>query len=214
MFMHNVLRMVAGGRAGVRPARPSGKVWQVSSPSAPSLPLLLALVVTFSACQDEFAAPVGAPALLETGADAVFIGLEHYIGLDGVREGKLYADTAYAYSDSSLWILTNPILVIYTETGLQRARVTSERGRMKTSSREMTAQGNVILEITEGNRRVESAELNYDPNGDRIWSDSLSTLYEAGVTSRGMGFQSDLEFRNLRVGAGSIIHTGGGGPRE
>jgi LPS export ABC transporter protein LptC len=211
--IHNVLRMAALRPARGKAARLSGELWQASRRPAPSLVMLLVLVAALSACREEFAAPVGAPALLETGADAVFVGLEHYIGLDGVREGKLYADTAYAYSDSSLWVLTNPILVIYTETGLQRARVTSERGRMKTASREMTAQGNVILQITEGNRRVESEELNYDPNGDRIWSDSLSTLYEAGVTSRGMGFTSDLEFRNLRVGAGSIIQRGGG-PRE
>jgi LPS export ABC transporter protein LptC len=171
------------------------------------LPLLWILL----GCSEEASTPVGSPPLLETGADAVFIGLEHFITLEGVREGRLFADTAFLYNDSSLYVLTNPILVLFTETGIQRAKVTAERGRMKTNSQEMVAQGNVILEITEGNRRVESQELHYDPNGDRIWSDSLTTMYEAGTTIRGVGFRSDLEFRNTRVGAGSIV-SGGGGP--
>jgi LPS export ABC transporter protein LptC len=212
-FMYNVLRMVAGGPAGAKPSRLSGELRRASRRPVPSLAMLLALVAALSACREEFATPVGAPPLLETGADMVIFGLEHLITLDGLREGKLLADTAYAYTDSSLWVLTNPILVLYTETGVQRARVTSERGRFKTASREMTAQSNVILEITEGNKRVETAELHYDPNGDRIWSDSLSVLHEAGVVTRGLGFQSDLGFRQIRVGAGSIV-SGGGGPRE
>ena len=212
-FMHNALRLFVGRLARARSDRLSGKVWQASRRPAPSLTALLVLAAALSACREEFATPVGAPPLLETGADMVIFGLEHLITLDGLREGKLFADTAYAYTDSSLWVMNNPILVLYTETGLQRARVTSERGRMKTASREMTAQGNVILEITEGNKRVETAELHYDPNGDRIWSDSLSTLYEAGVTTRGMGFRSDLGFQQVRLGAGSIV-TRGGGPGE
>jgi hypothetical protein len=77
----------------------------------------------------------------------------------------------------------------------------------------MYAFGNVVLTVNEGNRRVESAELNYDPNGDRIWSDSLTTLREAGTVSDGLGFESDLDFRRLVVGPGSIRNTGeSGGP--
>jgi len=192
-----------GTRAQVR----LGSRWAASGRQA-AWALLLSLAPL--ACAEETTTPVGSPPLLETGADAVFVGLEHFITLDGVREGQLIADTAFLYSDSSLYVLTNPVLVIFTETGVQRARVTAERGRMKTNSQEMVAQGNVVLEITEGSRRVESSELNYDPNGDRIWSDSLTTMFEAGTTLRGMGFRSDLEFRNVRVGAGSIRSTGGG----
>jgi len=63
-------------------------------------------------------------------------------------------------------------------------------------------------------RQVESQELNYDPNGDRIWSDSLTVLREQGTISQGMGFTSDLDFRQARVGPGSIRNTGGGGGRD
>jgi LPS export ABC transporter protein LptC len=210
IFRCSVLRRIVG--EPIRPLPPGqGRGFFRRRRSGRSILVLLAVVGVLSACTEEFATPVGSPALLDTGADAVFIGLEHFITLDGVREGKLFADTALLYNDSSLYVLTNPILVLFTETGVQRARVTAQRGRMKTTSQEMVAQGNVILDITEGNKRVESAELHYDPNGDRIWSDSLTTMYEAGTTIRGIGFRSDLEFRQVRVGAGSIRSGGGGG---
>ena len=207
MLKDSILFCAIGGPGPVRPPGRGRGIRGLGRWALGVLPLTSILL----ACSDDHGTPVGSPLLLETGADAVFVGLDHYIGVDGVREGKLYADTAYLYSDSSLYVLTNPILVLFTETGVQRARVTAERGRMKTNSQEMTAQGNVILEITEGNKRVESAELHYDPNGDRIWSDSLTVMHEAGTTVRGMGFHSDLDFRVMRVGAGSIVTGGGGG---
>ena len=67
---------------------------------------------------------------------------------------------------------------LVTESGVQRARVISKRGRYNPSTREMLAMGEVVLTITEGDKRVESEELNYDPNGDRIWSDSATTMIE------------------------------------
>jgi hypothetical protein len=66
----------------------------------------------------------------------------------------------------------------------------------------------VVLIITEGNRRVESSELNYSPNGDRIWSDSFTVMHEPGRILEGMGFDSDLSFDNATVGPGSIRNTG------
>ncbi len=66
----------------------------------------------------------------------------------------------------------------------------------------------MVLVITEGNKQVESEELNYDPNGDRIWSDSATTMVEPGRVSEGLGFESDLNFRRTVVGPGSIRNTG------
>jgi len=138
--------------------------------------------------------------------------LEHIITLEGVREGRLLADSAFYYRDEQVYDLVNPTLEIYTEdSGTPRAHVTSDRGRYNPNTREMLAQGNVVLLITEGNKRIESEELNYDPRMDRIWSDSATTMIEPGRISEGMGFESDLDFRRTVVGPGSIRNTGGGG---
>jgi len=169
------------------------------------------LVLLAAACGQEETTPLASPPLLETGADMVIQGLRHLITLDGVREGEVFADSAFFYRDSAIYHLRTPELILFTETGAQRARVTAERGRFNPATRALLAQGNVILVITEGNKRVESEELNYDPNGDRIWSDSLTSMVEPGRVSEGLGFESDLNFRRTVVGPGSIRNTGGGG---
>lgn len=172
---------------------------------------VVALSLVLGACTEEDAVPIASPPLLETGADMVISGLHHIITQEGVKVAEVFADTAYSYRDSSIYQLRNPELILFTEMGAQRARVTSQRGRFNPNTRELLSRGNVILLITEGNKRVESEELNYDPNGDRIWSDSATTMVEPGRVSEGLGFESDLNFRRTVVGPGSIRNTGGGG---
>lgn len=192
--------------SGVAPGLPRmGKSWLA----------VTALVLLAGACSDEVQTPVASPPLLETGADMVIQGLRHIITLNGVKEGELYADSAFFYRDSSIYHLRTPELILFTEgSGVQRARVTAERGRFNPNTREMLAQGGVILVITEGNKRVESEELHYDPNGDRIWSDSMTAMVEPGRVTEGMGFDSDLNFRRTVVGPGSIRNTGGNSSGE
>jgi LPS export ABC transporter protein LptC len=166
-------------------------------------------LVVLGACEEEQTAPIAAPALLETGADLVMTDLEHVVTVENVRQAEVYADTAFIYQDSTFYTLRNPVLVLFTEQGAQRARIVAERGTMNMTTDAMTAQGNVVLTVDEGNRRVESSELNYEPNGDRIWSDSLTIMYEEGVVSEGLGFSSDLDFIDMTVGPGSIRNVGG-----
>ena len=139
------------------------------------------------------------------------INMENVITVEGVREGEIYADTAYFWNDSTFYLLKNPVLVLFNEMGAQKARVVSKEGIMNMTTDELTARGNVVLTVQEGARRVESQELNYEPNGDRIWSDSLTTMFEEGVVLEGLGFASDLDFRIMTVGPGSIRHVGGVG---
>jgi LPS export ABC transporter protein LptC len=164
-------------------------------------------------CQDEIPTPVASPELLASGADQVMTGLEHVITLNGVKEGVVKGDTAFLYSDSTMAVLVSPVLELFTETGVLRARVTARNGRYNTDTKDLSAYGDVVLVITEGNRRVESSELHYEPGADRIWSDSMTVMNDGGVVSRGMGFTSDLQFRQTRVGPGSIRGSGSGGIR-
>jgi LPS export ABC transporter protein LptC len=179
--------------------------------AAPVAGVVLGLAFLALGCTEENPTPVGSPPLLETGADMVIQGLEHTITVKGVKEGDLYADSAFWYRDSSVYHLVNPHLILYTSgTGTERARVHSISGRFNPTTREMLAQGDVVLTIVEGERRVESQELNYNPNGDRIWSDSATTMVEQGRITEGLGFDSDLNFRRTVVGPGSIRNTSGG----
>lgn len=184
-----------------------------SRPTRGALAGLLLVWALGLGCKDDLATPVASPALLGSGADQVMAGFELFLTFQGVREGVVRGDTAYLYRDSTMVLLVNPTLELFNEGGGVRATVTARRGRYHTTSRGMSAFGEVVLVIPEGDRRVESAELHYDPAGDRIWSDSLTTMREGSVVSRGLGFTSDLQFRHMRVGPGSIRGGSGGSIR-
>jgi LPS export ABC transporter protein LptC len=176
--------------------------------------LLLFLAFSGAGCVDDDPTPVASPELLEAGADHVMFDLVQQVSVNGIREGRVEADTAFAFSDSTLYTLRGPILILYDEQGRERARVISKRGRFNYATKELVARGDVVLTIPAGDKRVETQELNYDPNGDRIWSDSATVMHEAGRVIRGMGFSSDLDFRRMQVGPGSIrgARSGGGAP--
>jgi LPS export ABC transporter protein LptC len=166
------------------------------------------LVVGVAGCGEEDSAPVASPELLDSGAESVIYRMVTLLTTNGIQEARVEADTAYSYPDSSLYSLRNPTLVLYTPQGSERARVVAERGWLNLGTKELVARGNVILTIPEGDRRVESQELNYDPNGDKIWSDSASVMWEGTTVTRGESFESDLEFRRAVVLNGSITQTG------
>lgn len=170
---------------------------------------LVLLSILAGGCGEEETTPIASPELLESGAQSVIYLMVMEITVNGIREGRVEADTAYLYPDSSLFSLRNPVLVLFDEQGIERARVISERGRFNSTTKELVARGEVVLTIREGDRQVETQELNYDPNGDRIWSDSTSVMREGGTVTRGESFRSDLDFRRAEVINGSIVRQGG-----
>lgn len=156
-------------------------------------------LVALSGCQEETQAPVVAQDLVESGADNVLYEMTHYMTRDGLREALLEADTAYSWQDSTAVSLRTLRLVVYDEVGNERAVVTADRGRLDPESRSMFAQGNVVLTVTADGRVVESEELNYDPNSNRIWSTQPTVSRQGSRVLEGTGFESDTEFTNIRV---------------
>lgn len=151
------------------------------------------------ACEAPDQSPVIASELQEMEADRVLFSMTHYMTHEGVREGLLEADTAYSWQDSAIISLRNLRLVVYDGTGAERAIVTALRGRLDPGTREMYAEGEVVLTVTQGGRVVESEELNYDPNSGRIWSDLPTVSREGNSVVEGTGFDSDTEFTNVRI---------------
>ena len=174
-----------------------------------ALPLLVLLAA--AGCSDEAAVPVVSPDLAEVDADAVIYGMTNQLTVEGVREAIVKADTAFVYEDSSMVVLRGLELTIFTETGTERAVVTARRGRLNNTTREMTAWGDVVLVIPEADRTIRTEELNYDPNRDRIWSDSTTIMEEGDRVYEGTAFESDLEFRDVRV-RNARTRGGGGKP--
>lgn len=174
--------------------------------------LLPVLVASISACEQPTESGTVAAALTEMEADAVMFGMEDHLTTDGVRSGVIRADTAYIFNDSSVVNMWGVDMTLFHENGTERARVTSERGTFHRLSEKMVARGNVVLVMDGGDRRVESAELHYDPSSDRIWSDSSAVYTHGGRQTRGTCFRSDLEFTSYTVcDIRGSAEVGGGG---
>jgi len=157
-----------------------------------------ALAVT--ACGEEPATPVAGDALLEMSADMVSYEMETYFtNAQGIRTGKIEADTAFYFQDSTVVHMQGLQMTVNTETGAVRATVVADQGRYDERTQQMHAIGNVVLVIPDDNRQVESGELYYDPMTEKIWSDSASTYRNQGQVTRGTCFESDMSFRTYRV---------------
>jgi len=174
--------------------------------------VLVALsVVVVAACNKPVDTPVAAEALQDIKATDVMYGMTSYVMTAGVRQGRVDADTAYVYNDSSKIAIIGMHVIFYDDNGRERAAVTADSGHMSQRTQSMVAKGNVVLVVAADGRKIQSAELNYDPNRDRLWSDSATVQTTAdGVVTKGSSFTSDLEFkhvsiRNIRGGGGIVF---------
>jgi LPS export ABC transporter protein LptC len=182
----------------------------VRTAAKPWLSLGVLALVGLGACEDQGSTPVASEFMQGIDAPVVF-GMTSFITVDGVREGRVEADTAYTYQDSTKVDLRVMNVVFYDEAGRERATVSGRTGEWDQETNRMIARGDVVLRVHTDSSRIESAEIHYDPDADRIWSDSATvrTLSDGSVT-RGSAFESDIEFTNVRVlnirgGAGRIF---------
>jgi LPS export ABC transporter protein LptC len=187
----------------------------------PALAGLAVVCLGLAACDEPTASRIADENVVSIEADQVIYDMDDYLLADGVRTGRITADTAYVFQDSAVTHMWGVEMVLYHGDGSERARVTSETGTLNQRTEEMVARGDVILLVDGGVRRVESPELHYDPNRDRIWSDSASVYQAAGRRTSGTCFRSDLDFQDLTVcnirGSAQVPRqdpAGGGGGGE
>lgn len=163
--------------------------------------LMLAGTVALSgACRQEAIEPGGATQQMEELESPIVFGMVAFMSANGVRSGRIEADTAYTYADSSRVDLRDLTAVFFDENGGERATVTGEEGEWDQESDRMVARGDVVLLVHSDGSRLESSEINYDPSIDRVWSDSATvrTLADGSVQS-GSAFESDIDFTNITI---------------
>jgi LPS export ABC transporter protein LptC len=160
--------------------------------------LVVALVA--SACGSDLDTPVATEELQSMEADFVAYGMVTYVTANGLREGRIEADTAYIYENESTAVLRQMKLIFYDEVGNERATVTGLEGDWNQETNRMVARGDVVLFIHTDSSTIESPEIFYEPEIDRIWSDSATvrTMQDGSVQS-GTAFESDMSFENLRI---------------
>jgi LPS export ABC transporter protein LptC len=172
-----------------------------SSRAGLALPLLsLWAVAVLVGCGDTENATTVANDFLQ-GIDApVVYGMTSYITSEGVRQARVEADTAFTFADSAKVDLRVMTVYFYDQAGAERATVRGTRGEWNQETNLMVARGDVELFVYSDSSRLRSPEIHYDPQDDRIWSDSATTRFMAdGSTMSGSSFESDIEFTNIRI---------------
>ncbi len=172
---------------------------------------VLAAGFLLAACADGPPRMVVDPELEAMEANSMSYGFRANMTREGVREFFVEADTALFFQDSTVVYLRGHVkLTAYNEEfGTEKAIVTSDRGRLETDTNELLAEGNAVLFIQVGERRIESYELRYTPETDNIRSDSAVVMYEGNDIIEGTSFTSDLNFeridiRNARTRGGAV----------
>ena len=151
-------------------------------------------------CDTQAEPPLAEEWVANMGADQVMFNVEHFVTANGIVRGKLLADTAFMYEDSAI-VRVRPVnLTLYNEQGEVAGEVTAEAGRLDTRTQRMVATGSVVVEETAGDR-IETEELHFDPNRDRVWSEVATTIHRGGTVLRGTGFTSNTELTDTRLDA-------------
>lgn len=166
-----------------------------------------------TACGDKEGGPVVSPELEAMEADVVLFNMEHVLLVEGVREAVVTADTTYRFNDSTVVYLRGTVRLTSFEedTGVERAVITSDRARLDEASNSLTASGNAVLRIAALDRELSSEEINYEPDRNRVWSDSSTVMREGDTIVEGSGFTANLNFTNIEV-TNPRSEPGEGGP--
>lgn len=160
----------------------------------------LTAAVALGACGDDLNTPVADEQLQSMEADYVAFGMVSFVTANGIREGRVEADTAYIFEDTGLANLHQMNIVFFDETGRERATVEGVSGELNRETNRMVARGDVELFIHADSSILESQEIYYDPELDRVWSDSTTTrIMKDGTVTSGTAFESDMSFENIRI---------------
>lgn len=147
--------------------------------------------------------PVSGKDFQDLAADQVMFDADYDIKEMGTLRARLHSDTAFVFEDSAR-ILWRPVdLKLYDAMGAQTAHLTSREGTLDMRTNRMVATGNVVLVTTEGDRRILTEELHYDPRTRRIWSDVPTVVFEGATRLEGRGFSSDEDMKNVEVFKGT-----------
>lgn len=159
--------------------------------------------ILVTACEEERDVATVPSDIVEMDADFIVFGGEQYITQEGRNQAHVLYDTAFQWVDSTAVALRGVELVVFNEDGSERGRVTSERGVLDQRTDRMIARGNVVLVVPDDGRTLRTEELHYDPERNRIFSDSAWVMELPDRRPlTGTSFESDLEFRRFEARGG------------
>jgi LPS export ABC transporter protein LptC len=156
-----------------------------------TLALAIAAIVPLAGCRPEDDTPV-ALEILPEGVDMALLGMDVNMTREGVRRVRLMADTAQFRSDGE-WLLRRMQMTFYDLEGQEISIVTADAGTYQENTDDMEAEGSVVVLDRREDQRLETTQLRYVKEEDRLYGDEPFVLYkDDGRTEiRGSSFESD-----------------------
>jgi LPS export ABC transporter protein LptC len=158
----------------------------------------LASALVVLGCDEATEPPIAPANPLADSADQVMWGVRVMLTDQGINRARLETDTAFFFDQNSRIEMRKVRTTFFDETGKQSAVLTSREGTYATRAGFTEARGNVVVISVDG-RRLETEQLKYSPQTDRITSDSAFVLTEPNRRLEGIGFTSDPNMDNVQV---------------
>jgi LPS export ABC transporter protein LptC len=148
------------------------------------------VALTLGACRGAEQPPVTAVQSVADSADQVMVRVRTLLTERGVKQGELFADTAFVYDDNSRFVFRNVRTTFNTPTGAPNGTLTAREGRYDMRQRVLEGFGDVVVVTTEG-KRLLTPHLRFDQARNLVRSDSVFTLIDGARRHTGFGFESD-----------------------
>lgn len=153
--------------------------------------VLVPLTVLITACGQREEPPT-ATDLLPEGVDYAFTRLRTFMTREGIRRGRLEAETAQLVGEGELHM--RPVkLIFFDAEGRESTEITADYGVYYELTEDMDAEGSVVVLDRAGGQRLETERLKYVNTEDRLYGDTAFTLYRdnGGTVIDGSAFESD-----------------------
>lgn len=116
---------------------------------------------------------------------------------EGKKEAVIFADTLTVFDRQDSTAAGGVKVDFYDEDGSYRSTLTSERGLVRQSSREIWVWGDVI--VKSDTSRLETESLHWDPARQLIVTDDFVRLFRGADMVSGYGMEADSKLEHVRI---------------
>lgn len=153
---------------------------------------------------------------IDADASQVTYDMNMRVTENGILKADLFADTAITPVGDTRTQLKKVRLTFFNP-GEPPSKLTSKTGEYDQTTGAMIARGDVVLIVPgdKGSRTIKSEELHWDQRSDRVWSEKVTSITEAGQTLVTQGFTSNAKFTNVQGTNARVtgVQVGEGGIR-
>jgi LPS export ABC transporter protein LptC len=116
---------------------------------------------------------------------------------EGKKEAVIFADTLKVFDREDSTAAKGVKVDFYDEDGSYRSTLTSERGLVRQTSRELWVWGDVVVESDTS--RLETESLHWNPARQLIVTEDFVRLYRGTDMVSGYGMEADSRLEHVRI---------------